>query len=96
MRLVLRSFIERDLDEATRWYGERQPGLEESFLEDIEHTLSRIEENPSLYQVVHRDIRRAPLRRFPHGVYYARIGDEIHVLAIVHDARHPSVWRRRR
>jgi plasmid stabilization system protein ParE len=31
-----------------------------------------------------------------YGVYYARIKDEIHILAVVHDARHPSVWRQRR
>lgn len=58
--------------------------------------LSRIEQNPLLYQAVHLDIRRAPLRQFPYGVYYTLIEDEIHILAVVQDARHPSVWRRRR
>jgi plasmid stabilization system protein ParE len=96
MRLVLRPFVERDLDEAAGWYEERQSGLRDSFIEDVEEILSRIEENPGLYQVVHLDIRRAPLRDFPYGVYYTLIKAEIHVLAVVHDARHPSVWRRRR
>lgn len=34
--------------------------------------------------------------RFPYCVYYAIIERAIHVLAVVHDARHPSVWKRRR
>ncbi len=96
MKLVLRLAVERDLDEATRWYEERQPGLRERFLDDFEGVLSRIEESPGLYQTVHRDIRRAPLRHFRYGVYYVTIQDEILVLAVVHDARHPSAWRRRR
>jgi plasmid stabilization system protein ParE len=96
MKLVLRSYAERELNESATWYERRQPGLREQFLESVEDTLSHIEENPQLYPVVHLDIRRAPLQRFPFGVYYALIGSKIQVLAVVHDARHPSVWQRRR
>ena len=96
MKLVFRPYVERDLDEAATWYEERRSGLREEFLEEIGSALSRVQGNPRLYPVVHLDIHRAPVRRFPYGVFYALIGDEIHVLAVVHDARHPSVWRRRR
>lgn len=96
MRLVLRPYVERELDEAARWYEERQPGLKEQFLGAAEDAFSRIVGNPQLYPLVHLDIRRAPLRRFPYGVYYALIEDDVQVIAVVHDARHPSVWRRRR
>lgn len=96
MKLVLRPFVERDLDEGASWYEERQPGLRETFLEAVEDTLACIRENPRLYPAVHLDIRRAPLWRFPYGVFFTLIRDEVHVLAVVHDARHPSVWRRRR
>jgi len=96
MKLVLRPYVEGDLDEAGNWYEERRSGLKEEFLSAVEEVLARIQENPRLYPIVHVDIRRAPLRRFPYGVYYARVGEEYHVIAVVHDARHPSVWRRRR
>ncbi len=96
MRLFLRPAVERDLDEAADWYEERRPGLREAFLEIVEETLDSIEDNPHLYPVLHLDIRRATLERFPYGVYYALIEGDIHVIAVVHDARHPSVWRRRR
>lgn len=96
MKLVLRPYVEQDLDEASRWYEERRQGLREEFLQVVEGVFSRIKENPQLYPTVHTDIRRAPLTRFPYGIYYALIEGAIHVLAIVHDARHPSVWRGRR
>jgi toxin ParE1/3/4 len=67
MRLVLHPLVWSDLDEASSWYEERRSGLREIFLERVEETLSRIEENPRLYPVVHRDIRRAPLTQFPDG-----------------------------
>jgi plasmid stabilization system protein ParE len=96
MRLVLRPYVESDLDRDGSWYEERQPGLKERFLEGVGDTFAWIQESPLLYPVVHLDIRRAGLKRFPYGVYYALIQGDIHVLAVVHDARHPSVWRRRR
>jgi toxin ParE1/3/4 len=96
MRLVLRPLVERDLDEAACWYETRQAGLRERFLGDFEAALVRVEENPFLYQTVHRAIRRAPLGDFPYGIFYVQIQDEIRVLGVVHDARHPSVWRRSR
>lgn len=96
MKLTLRPRVQRDLEEAGRWYEARQPGLQDRFLGEIESVLSRIQENPQAYPLIHLDLRRAPLRRFPYGVYYALIEDVIQVVAVVHDARHPSVWRHRR
>lgn len=96
MKQVLRPQVEPEIRASFRWYEERQAGLGKSFLESIEAALRRIGANPRLYQEVHLDIRRAPLDRFPFGVYYALIQDELHVLAVLHDARHPSIWKRRR
>lgn len=96
MKLVFRPHVERELDTAANWYEEQQPGLRERFLYEVGETLSRIEENPRSFPVVHLDIRRAAVRRFPYGVFYSLIQGDAHVLAVVHDARHPSVWRRRR
>jgi toxin ParE1/3/4 len=96
MKLVFRPYVEREIDEAANWYEERQTGLRDRFLGAVEEALSKVEKNPRPYPTVHLDIRRASLGRFPYGVYYALLEDEIHVLAVVHDARHPSVWRWRR
>lgn len=96
MRRVVRPYVATDLGQAMSWYDERSPGLGRLFIEEVEKALDRVEDNPYSYQTVHDTIRRAPVRRFPYGIYYAIIADTIHVLAVVHDARHPLVWKRRR
>ncbi len=96
MRPILPSFVEKEIAEAARWYEKRRPGLFDAFLEEVEAVLARLSENPALYPVVLHDIRRAPLSRFPYSVYYFVFNDTAQILAVVHDARHPSVWRRRR
>lgn len=96
MRRIVRPYLPAELGEVVDWYNERSPGLGERFFEEVEKALARIDETPYLYRTVHLDIRRAPVERFPYGVYYAVIDDTVHVLAVVHDARHPSVWKRRR
>lgn len=45
--------------------------------------------------VVHRDTRRLLLRRFPYGVFYRLVKDEIVVVGCLHAKRHPRVWRGR-
>jgi hypothetical protein len=37
---------------------------------DIERAVAFIRENPKLYQVVYKDLRRALLRDFPYGLFY--------------------------
>jgi putative addiction module component (TIGR02574 family) len=83
----------RDLLEARLQEAERNPEAGVPW----EEALARLRsENPYLYPTIHRKIRRASLNRFPYGVYYAPIAGDLHVLAVVHDARHPSVWKRRK
>ena len=69
MKLVLRPYVEHELETAGDWYEERRPGLKRQFLEAVEEAFSHITENPLLYQTVHLEIRRATLNRFPYGVY---------------------------
>lgn len=93
---VFRAEVPRDLEEAAGWYEEQRRGLGSRFLEAIEETLDRIEENPRLYPVVHRDFRRALVSRpFPYQVFFRIEGRHLSVYAVLHMARDPAVWRRR-
>ena len=96
MKLILRPYVEKEIEDAAEWYQARRSDLREAFLDEVIAALGRIDENPYLYATIHRKIRRAPLKRFPYGIYYALIAGSLHVLAVVHDARHPSVWKRRK
>ena len=51
---------------------------------------------PLGYQDLEDGIRRALLRQFPYGVYFAVDGDAVVVLTVLHTSRDPAEWQRRR
>ena len=91
-----REEVPEDLAEAVTWYQERQPGLGLRFLELVEETLARIEENPRQFRVFYRDLRRALLPHpFPLQIFFRVYDEFVDIYAIVHTARHPEEWQRR-
>ncbi|MFH1111133.1 MAG: type II toxin-antitoxin system RelE/ParE family toxin [Planctomycetota bacterium] len=94
-QLILRPQAEADLAEAYAWYEERRAGLGQSLLLSVEAALASIRENPLLFPVVHGNIRRALIRRFPFGVYYLVDRETVVVVAIFHASRDPKGWRLR-
>ncbi len=65
MKRAVASEAEEELTKAALWYEERRDGLGIELIEEAERVFDLVVENPRLYQVVHLDIRRANLRRFP-------------------------------
>jgi hypothetical protein len=62
----------------------------------LDQVLTQIRLYPASFPQVHEDIRRANLNQFPYGVFYVLKADHAFVLGVVHHARHPSRWKRRR
>jgi len=92
VRLALRPEAVDDLREAFWWYEGQSPGTGHSFLLRFKVCLERILENPTTYPMVLQSIRRAPLKRFPYGVYYEVQDDRVVVLAVFHFKRAPDGW----
>jgi toxin ParE1/3/4 len=86
---------EADLAEAFAYYEAQLPGLGHEFIATVEQQLERVVENPEQYQVLHRGVRRAVMRRFPYAVFYLAEGEAVVVLAIEHQARDPEHWKQR-
>ncbi len=93
--LFLRPEAEDDLARARNWYNQQRNGLGEEFLQAAEAVFERIVDQPDLYAIVHRDVRRVTMRRFPYVVYYVASSDSIEIIAVLHGARDPGVWRSR-
>lgn len=88
---------QRDIAVAKDWYADQQvPNLDLRFLYELEAVFQYVEAYPAGYPVVHKDVRRANLSRFPYAVFYHLRDDRPYVLAVMHHARHPSLWKRRR
>jgi plasmid stabilization system protein ParE len=77
------------MDEAYAWYESRAEGVGDAFLRAIEACFARIARQPESYEIQHKRVRRARLRRFPYGVYYTIREDFIDVLAVYHGRRRP-------
>ncbi len=71
------------------------PGLDARFLDSVEACVSSISEHPERSPVVEGTIRRLLMRGFPYSVFYAAYPNEAVVIACLHGARSPQVWRRR-
>jgi plasmid stabilization system protein ParE len=93
--VILRPAAEADLAAAREWYSLQRPGLGDHFLDAATEAAHFIAEHPEAYQVLHRDVRRAPLRHFPYGLLFRVYPNVIVVVAVFHARRDPKIWRQR-
>jgi len=86
---------EADLAEAYHWHEERVPELGVLFRDRVDECLMRIQRNPFAYQVVHGQVRRALLRKYPYGIFYFVEEETIVIIGCFHGRRDPQVWKTR-
>ncbi|MEQ1946023.1 MAG: type II toxin-antitoxin system RelE/ParE family toxin [Bryobacteraceae bacterium] len=80
---------------AQDWYESEVPGLGRRFRAEIDTAVARICANPVQFPVVHRDIRRVIVRRFPHLLFFVLEDRAAFVLACFHASRDPGDWQSR-
>lgn len=93
MSIVVRPEAEDELTEAFRWYEERSTGLGFEFIRTEDACIASIERNPTAYPIVHGEIRRTLLRKFPHGIFYFISGEAVVIIACFHARRDPKQWQ---
>lgn len=93
--IIFRREARMEFDEASDWY-ERQAELGAAFTAAVDQTLQLIALKPSGFPVIHADIRRAIVRRFPYGIFFRLEADRILVIAVFHFRRDPRQWMDRR
>jgi plasmid stabilization system protein ParE len=95
MRIRFLPEAEAELLEAARWYREQAPGLDHEFMRCVDDALATVGRMPRIFPVVHRQLRRALVRRFPYAVYFEMKNEVILVYAVFHFSRSPRRWRKR-
>ena len=84
--------VETEVLEAAVWYDERQKGLGQDFLYEVDRALRALTGDALLHRIRFADVRRAPVPRFKfYGVYYIVRQNEGWVLAVFHGRRHPRL-----
>jgi plasmid stabilization system protein ParE len=94
-QILIRPEAEAEIVEAYRWYEDKRDALGSDFLLCVEDGLDKIRNDPEMYPIVHRHIRRLLIRRFPYGIFYTAEKNLITVLAVFHGHRDPKQWKSR-
>ena len=80
---------------AVAWYEQQRPGLGIEFAAACRSALALIRDRPRVFRLVHGEVRRVVLRRFPYAIFYRSREAELLVLAVMHERRDPRRWRER-
>lgn len=91
-------FIEvaqQELDEAHDWYEMQAAGLGRQLIAEVQVAVRRISVFPESCHEIAPEIRRCLIRRFPHALIYRMAGDELIILAVMHQHRKPRYWQER-
>lgn len=96
LSIHFRPEAESDVEEAAFWYKKQREGLGYEFLNEVAGLCNTISDNPRLYPVVYRGVRRAIVHRFPFTIYYRIEEKFIVVIAVMHGSRHPKRWQKRK
>jgi toxin ParE1/3/4 len=94
-RLLLRPEARTDIREALLWYEDQGSGLGDRLDAELAGLFERIIRSPLQFPEVEQDVRRGLLRKFPYAIYFLLEGDAVFVLAVLHQQRHPDIWKRR-
>ena len=84
-----------DVAEAHGYHEQQLAGLGDEFVAAVREAVQRIEDNPQMYGGFRRDIRAAPMRRFPYVIYYRDRGADVLIIAVQHGRRSTRAWRGR-
>jgi plasmid stabilization system protein ParE len=87
---------EQEMFDAARYYELQAPGLGQDFLDKVELALQDLVNSSERWPIVQDDIRRRLIRRFPYSLLYRIDPDEVVILAVMHQRRHPSYWLSRK
>jgi toxin ParE1/3/4 len=94
-KLIIRLQAQHDIEAAAVWYENQCSVLGTEFLEEVDYVMSRITRSPFQFPEIHPGIRRGLLNRFPYSVYFCAIEERIEIIALLHQHRHPDIWRDR-
>jgi len=93
--LIFRPEAESDVQSSYDWYEKQQAGLGDEFLDALDQVIEGLHRLPEKHPIVHHNVRRALLRRFPYGVFYLNEPPRVVILAVVHQRRDPTRWQDR-
>ena len=94
-QLVARPQAQLDVEDAAIWHEGKRPGLGLQFLADLDYVMKRIAAAPLQFPEIRPGVRRGLLKRFPYSVYFSADDEQVEIIAVLHQHRHPYTWSNR-
>ncbi len=84
-----------EVEEATRYYEQRVPGLGIRFRSEVETVCAAIVRQPLHWRKRPGGFTRVNLPGFPFYIAYFIRNERILIAAVAHASRHPDYWKQR-
>ncbi|MFC1669808.1 type II toxin-antitoxin system RelE/ParE family toxin [Spirochaetota bacterium] len=84
-----------DLNSSVDYYEERKAGLGLEFSKEVFSAIQRIIQFPDSWPKLSKNTLRCLTNRFPYGIIYHIVEDEVIIIAVMHLNRKPGYWRDR-
>lgn len=85
-----------ELIDAQDWYESEAAGLGRRFRAAVDAVIDRMSANPRQFPLIHKNVRRALLRRFPYALMFVLEADEtLTIIGCFHGSRDPMNWQQR-
>lgn len=82
MNIRFLSLADQEVDDAVRWYEEKEEGLSRDFLDELDRIVRLVKTYPLLATQIKPDIRRFLFARFPYSLIYGIDQETIVVIAV--------------
>lgn len=95
MRYTFIPEAKAEFDEAFSYYEKLAPRVASHLLDDFDTVINRLLLFPESVPILLQGVRKALLRSFDYNIIYEIQGDEIAIVAFMHQKRKPGYWKKR-
>jgi hypothetical protein len=96
-RLIIDPAAILDIKDSIQWYNEQKSDLGRRFYNMLKQTMARIKKSPESFQIRYKNLRMAPVGKFPFMILFQinQTKKHIAVVAVLHTSRNPQIWKER-
>jgi len=95
MKFAFHPDAEQELNQAVDYYNNCQPLLGWSFLREVYFTIQNMLAYPNAWTTLSKNTIRCLVNRFPFGVIYQIVKNDVFIIAIMQLNRKPGYWQNR-
>ena len=87
-----------DLTDILGFYkSQSSPDLQRRFIQALSTTLKTLQISPKSFSIRFKNARCGVVKTFPYNIYYwvDDVQQNVNLFALLHQSRHPKIWKKR-